>query len=248
MPLLYRRRRRLAPLRRHRRKRGGEVSPPKRSFPRSLPRMPLPALPRKSAPSTWERIKGFLKQHQVLSRGLSALGGYLPEKYAPYANIASGLASRYGYGRRRHRVIRRQRRVLGRPRKVGRPRLRTLGARRVMRRPVRRVHRRRGRGIFGDIGGFFTRTLPSVVRSGASFVGSQLRKPSTILGGLSMLPGQLSPLFKIGSVVSGLAGHGRRRKSYRRSRVTHRRPRLYARRRIGGRSSFISQIQPMSFL
>jgi len=79
------------------------------------------------------------------------------------------------------------------PRKVGRPKKRKAVRRRVM----------RGAGFFGDLW---------------SGVKRAVTKPSTWLGAASMLPGPLSIPFKVGSVVSGLTGHGRRR-AVRRRRV-----------------------------
>lgn len=61
-----------------------------------------------------------------------------------------------------------------------------------------------GSGFFGDVGRFFK-------NAGNKFV-ETIKKPSTILGGLSMLPTPFSPILKVGSVVSGLTGHGKRRK------------------------------------
>lgn len=79
---------------------------------------------------------------------------------------------------------------------------------RVYRKKVhrRRPRRMRGRGFFGDI-------WEGVKRA--------VTKPSTWLGAAGFLPTPLAPAFKLGSVISGLAGHGRRRKR----RVAHRRRR-----------------------
>jgi hypothetical protein len=70
-------------------------------------------------------------------------------------------------------------------------------ARRIRRvRRARRGRRRmRGSGFFGSLW---------------EGIKSAVRKPSTWLAGASMLPTPLAPVFKVGSVVSGLTGNGRR--------------------------------------
>lgn len=55
----------------------------------------------------------------------------------------------------------------------------------------------KGSGFFGDLW---------------SGIKSAVKKPSTWLGAAGMLPTPLAPALKLGSVVSGLTGHGRRRK------------------------------------
>jgi hypothetical protein len=58
--------------------------------------------------STWEKIKNFAKQHKLVSRGLSALGGIVPAEYKGVKgafDAGSAFASSYGYGRRRKRQI-----------------------------------------------------------------------------------------------------------------------------------------------
>ncbi len=71
-------------------------------------------------------------------------------------------------------------------------------------RQVRRVRRARrgrrsmrGRGFFGSLW---------------DGIKSAVTKPSTWLGAAGMLPTPLAPAFKLGGIVSGLAGHGRRRR------------------------------------
>lgn len=63
--------------------------------------MNSPAVP--TPMSTWQRIKNFAKQHKILSRGLSAVGSMVGEKYAPIFNAGSTLASSYGYGKRKRK-------------------------------------------------------------------------------------------------------------------------------------------------
>lgn len=63
---------------------------------------------------------------------------------------------------------------------------------------AKRSHKRmRGRGFFGDLFAGIRRAIT---------------KPSTWLSGASMLPTPLAPIFKAGSVISGLTGNGRRKK------------------------------------
>lgn len=78
----------------------------------------------------------------------------------------------------------------------------------------RKTHRRmRGSGFFGSLW---------------DGIKSAVRKPSTWLAGASMLPTPLAPIFKVGSVVSGLTGNGRRKRLHRKRRGGMRMP-LYMR-------------------
>jgi len=65
-----------------------------------------------SSPSTWERVKGFLKTHKVISRGLAHLAKMdRLKKYSGRISTASNVASSLGYGRRKRRAPVRRRRV-----------------------------------------------------------------------------------------------------------------------------------------
>jgi hypothetical protein len=50
-----------------------------------------------------KRANAFLKKHKIVSRGASAIGSFLPEKYKGIANKVGGVATALGYGRRRYR-------------------------------------------------------------------------------------------------------------------------------------------------
>jgi hypothetical protein len=83
---------------------------------------------------------------------------------------------------------------------------------RVVHRRKKRVARRgrmRGRGFFGDLWSGIKRAVT---------------RPSTWLTGASMLPTPLAPLFKVGSVISGLTGHGRKRRCKRGRGLMYKRP------------------------
>lgn len=72
----------------------------------------------------------------------------------------------------------------------------------------RKVHRKKhrkmlGRGFFGDLWSGIKRAVT---------------RPSTWLSAASMLPTPLAPAFKVGSVVSGLTGNGRRKLAHKRQR------------------------------
>jgi hypothetical protein len=75
----------------------GGINPVERSNIMNRSSVPTPM-------STWERIKNFAKQHKLISRGLSALGGIVPAEYKGVKgafDAGSAFASSYGYGRKR---------------------------------------------------------------------------------------------------------------------------------------------------
>ncbi len=77
---------------------------------------------------------------------------------------------------------------------------------RVVRRRKRVAHRRRHRGA-----GFFGSLWDGIK--------SAVRKPSTWLAGASMIPSPLSIPLRVAGTISGLAGHGRRKKRAPRRRM-----------------------------
>lgn len=79
--------------------------------------------PRAPPASLFSRIRDFLKQNQVISKGLSSLSGMSGlQKYAIPLNLASKLAGHFGYGRKKKRVVRKRKvkRTAGRKRRVAR--------------------------------------------------------------------------------------------------------------------------------
>ena len=86
---------------------------------------------------------GFLKNHRLISTGLSSIGSKLgPGLPGTLARMAGSFASSRGYGRRRV-----GRRRVGRPRKRGRGILSGILGMAGLGRRRRVVRRRRGRGI-----------------------------------------------------------------------------------------------------
>lgn len=126
---------------------------------------------------------------------------------------------------------------------------------RRMKRRVRRVKRRRGRGFLSDTLSSFGlgrrrrsrrvgrrrvrgRGLFSSIWSG---IKSAVRKPSTWLGAAGMIPSPLSLPLKVASGISGFAGHGRRR----RRRVGRKR---VGRRRMRGGAGLLGALSLGSLL
>jgi hypothetical protein len=84
----------------------------------SVRRMPARAPPQ----SLFSRLKDFVKQNQLISKGLTSLSGMSGlQKYSIPLTLASKLASHYGYGKKKKRVVRKRkvRRVV-RKRRVAR--------------------------------------------------------------------------------------------------------------------------------
>ncbi len=87
-------------------------------------------MPARAPPqSLFSRLKDFVKQNQLISKGLTSLSGMSGlQKYSIPLTLASKLASHYGYGKKRKRVVRKRK---------------TVAKKRVVRRVKRRVVRRR---------------------------------------------------------------------------------------------------------
>jgi hypothetical protein len=75
----------------------------------------------------------------------------------------------------------------------------------------RRMKLMAGHGFFGDVWSGLKRAVT---------------KPSTWLGAASMLPTPLAPVLKVGSVVSGLTGNGRRKRKAPKRKVGGRKKRV----------------------
>ncbi len=80
-------------------------------------------MPARAPPqSLFSRLKDFVKQNQLISKGLTSLSGMSGlQKYSIPLTLASKLASHYGYGKKKKRVVRKRkvRRVV-RKRRVAR--------------------------------------------------------------------------------------------------------------------------------
>ncbi len=77
----------------------GGINAPYRSSVMFRPNVSTPS----ATMSTWDKIKNFAKQHKLISRGLSAIGGMVGDKYKPIFDAGSGIASSYGYGKRKYK-------------------------------------------------------------------------------------------------------------------------------------------------
>ncbi len=51
----------------------------------------------------WDKVKKFVKDNKLVSRGLKAVGGVVVSKYSPLFSAGSSLAESHGWGRRKGR-------------------------------------------------------------------------------------------------------------------------------------------------